>query len=64
MNLDLQSSSCLVTGATGFIGANLVRELVRRGAVVHALARAYGWREADVLAMSEARRHFYLELVG
>jgi hypothetical protein len=31
---------------------------------VHALARAYGWREADILAMGEARRHFYLELVG
>ena len=33
-------------------------------AEVHALARAYGWREADILAMSEARRHFYLESVG
>jgi hypothetical protein len=31
---------------------------------VHALARAYGWREADILAMSERRRHFYLRLVG
>jgi len=31
---------------------------------VHALARAYGWREADILALSDARRHFYLELVG
>lgn len=31
---------------------------------VHALAQAYGWREADILAMSEMRRHFYLELVG
>ena len=31
---------------------------------VHVLARAYGWREADILAMGEARRHFYLELVG
>ena len=31
---------------------------------VHALARAYGWREADILAMGEVRRHFYLELVG
>ena len=31
---------------------------------VHALARAYSWREADILAMGEARRHFYLELVG
>lgn len=33
-------------------------------AEVHALACAYGWREADILAMSEARRHSYLELVG
>ena len=31
---------------------------------VHRLARAYGWREADILAMSSARREFYLGLVG
>jgi len=31
---------------------------------VHALARAYGWREADILAMTAARRQAYLELVG
>jgi hypothetical protein len=31
---------------------------------VHRLARAYGWREADILAMSSARRQFYLGLVG
>lgn len=30
---------------------------------VHALARAYGWREADILAMSPARRQVYLEMV-
>jgi hypothetical protein len=30
---------------------------------VDVLARAYGWREADILALSEARRQFYLELV-
>ena len=29
---------------------------------VHALARAYGWREAEILAMSTARRRSYLEL--
>jgi hypothetical protein len=29
---------------------------------VHGLARAYGWREADVLALSPTRRHLYLEL--
>ena len=42
------------------LGAHAERLLVE----VHALARAYGWREADILAMGEARRHFYLELVG
>lgn len=31
---------------------------------VNTLARVYGWREADILAMSEIRRHAYLELVG
>jgi hypothetical protein len=31
---------------------------------VHALALAYGWREADVLAMTATRRQAYLELVG
>ena len=28
---------------------------------VHTLARAYGWREPDVLALSPARRSFYLQ---
>jgi hypothetical protein len=27
---------------------------------VHALARAYGWREADILSMNPSRRQFYL----
>lgn len=30
---------------------------------VHALASAYGWREADILAMTPARRQAYLELI-
>lgn len=30
---------------------------------VHTLARAYGWHQADILAMSAARRHAYLTLV-
>jgi hypothetical protein len=29
---------------------------------VHQLARAYGWREADVLGLSPTRRHIYLEM--
>jgi hypothetical protein len=31
---------------------------------VHQLARAYGWREADVLALSPNRRRSYLEMVN
>jgi hypothetical protein len=42
------------------LGARAERLLAQ----VHTLARAYGWRETDILAMGEARRHFYLELVG
>ncbi|MBV9786844.1 MAG: phage baseplate protein [Chloroflexi bacterium] len=37
------------------------RRLLRE---VHALARAYGWREADILALSAARRQFYLDMVS
>jgi hypothetical protein len=31
---------------------------------VHVLASVYGWREADILAMSPWRRQAYLELIG
>lgn len=30
---------------------------------VHALALAYGWRESDILSMSDTRRQFYLGMV-
>lgn len=30
---------------------------------VHSLASAYGWSETDILALSDARRQFYLEMV-
>jgi hypothetical protein len=30
---------------------------------IHRLAWAYGWREADILSLSPARRQFYLEMV-
>jgi hypothetical protein len=39
----------------------LARRLLRE---VHELARAYAWREADILAMSALRRRFYLEQLG
>lgn len=31
---------------------------------VHALARVYGWSEAEILRMSAARRRAYLDLIG
>lgn len=31
---------------------------------VHQLASAYGWREADILALSAYRRERYLEMIG
>ena len=31
---------------------------------VHVLARAYAWREADILAMTPRRRRFYLDLIA
>lgn len=31
---------------------------------VHTLARSYGWREADILAMSSMRRQLYLDRVN
>lgn len=30
---------------------------------IHTLARAYGWSEAEVLALSAARRQYYLDLI-
>lgn len=31
---------------------------------VHVLASSYGWKESDILSMSEARREFYLAMVS
>jgi hypothetical protein len=47
-----------------FFAAELGREAERLLADVQALAAAYGWTEAAVLALSPRRRRFYLEGVG
>ncbi|MBX3330914.1 MAG: hypothetical protein KF722_10965 [Nitrospira sp.] len=31
---------------------------------IHVLASVYGWRESDILMLSEGRRRIYLEMVG
>lgn len=47
---DLRGRRVLVTGAAGFIGANLTRELAERGAKIHAVVRPGGnpWRIEDI----------------
>src|SRR5512146_875329 len=47
-----------------FLWAEIGAEAKRLMREVHTLARAYGWREADILSLSPARRQFYLEMVA
>jgi len=66
--LELRCPACDHAWASAFdVGAYLWAELdawaARVMREVHLLARAYGWREADILAMSSRRRRAYLELV-
>ena len=67
VELNLSCPSCAGTWSTTFdIAGFLWKEIhawakaTLRG--VHGLARAYGWRESDVLALSPTRRQIYLEL--
>jgi hypothetical protein len=46
-----------------FLWAEICVQAKRLLREVHTLARAYGWREMDILSMSPARRQFYLEMV-
>lgn len=46
-----------------FLRAELRAHAVRLARQVDALARAYGWSEAAILALSPARRRLYLDLV-
>ncbi len=46
----------------GFFWSEISAWAYRTLREVHALARAYGWREADILALSAWRRQCYLEM--
>jgi len=69
VQLGCRCPSCLGTWSTIFDITTVLwseihawaRRLLRD---VHTLARAYGWREQDVLALSPTRRRIYLEMVG
>jgi hypothetical protein len=47
-----------------FFWVEIVAQARRLLREVHLLASAYGWREADVLALSARRRQAYLEMIG
>jgi len=51
-----------VLDVASFVWTELVARAQHLLRDVHALARAYGWREADILALSDARRAAYLAL--
>jgi len=47
-----------------FFWAEIAAEARRLLREVHLLARAYGWREAEILVMGARRRRAYLEMIG
>ena len=67
--VDLSCEACshrwqLVIDIASFFWEEVNRLAKRLLQQVHTLAWAYGWREDDILAMSNTRREFYLEMVG
>jgi len=68
VRLELDCPECrhrwLVTlDIVSFFWNEIVAQAKRLLHEVHLLARAYPWSEADILAMSERRRKYYLDLV-
>jgi hypothetical protein len=69
MRLALHCHACQHTWSAvfdivSFFWAEIEAQAKRLLREVHTLAKAYGWREADILALSPVRRQCYLELAG
>ena len=67
LNLDCpacQHSWQILFDIVSFFWTELTARAKRLLQEVHTLARFYGWREADILSMTEMRRQMYLNLVG
>jgi len=69
IRLDLTCPSCehrwsAVFDIVSFLWTEIEVWAWRMLSDVHTLARAYGWHERDILALSPTRRQFYLEMVG
>jgi hypothetical protein len=68
MQLELTCSACghhwqSMFDIATFLWREISTEAKRLLREVHILAQAYGWREADILSMSAARRQLYIEMV-
>jgi hypothetical protein len=66
--LDLTCPTCgarwqTVFDIAAYLWTELAAEAKRLLREVDALARVYGWREADILALSSVRRQAYMEMV-
>jgi hypothetical protein len=69
LQLNVECSNCahkwpLTMDILSFFWAEISDRAKRFLADVHTLARAYGWSESDILAMSDTRRRYYLEMIG
>lgn len=69
VNLKLRCQSCghewsARFDAGSFLWTNVDAWAIRLLREVHQLARAYGWRERDIITMSPWRRNTYLEMLG
>jgi hypothetical protein len=69
IELDLVCPSCQASSALrfdpwAFLWQELTAWSLRTLGQVHRLARAYGWSESEVLALSPQRRNIYLKMVG
>jgi hypothetical protein len=67
--LDLACPGCghawqVIFDIVAFLWTEVAAEARRVLHAVDALARAYGWSEAEILALSPARRQLYLEMAG
>ena len=67
--LDLDCPACgrrwpVLLDIASFFWVEVEAAARRLAREVHALARAYGWREADILDMSSRRRELYLQMVS
>jgi hypothetical protein len=68
IQLDLNCPACgqgwsAMFDIVWFFWTEIRAQAIRLLREVHTLARAYGWREVDILSMSAARRQLYLEMV-